>query len=144
VTPRKHAFADGIGLPTEARVVMQVHTAASEIDRNPSRAGILIQAFTDGTDRRAEAQAWAIEIAPDRLELVPFALREVAGQDVGWFAPARGKPILTANPIRTLGEAETVLAVWAMKAFADNACAPSRQRDVVSLRHDVLKKAPRT
>lgn len=122
---------------------MQVHTEASEIDRKPLRAGILIEAFTDGTDRRAHAQGWAIEMAPDHLEVVPFSLREVAGQDVAWFAPARGKPILTANPVRTRQEAESVLAVWAMKTFAENARAPCPRRDVVRLRNDVLKKAPR-
>jgi hypothetical protein len=127
----------------EARVVMQVHTEASEIDRKPPRASILIRAFTDGTDRRAQAQAWAIEIAPDRLEVVPLRLREVAGTNVGWFAPAPGKPILTANPIRTRQEAETVLAVWAMRIFGENCRAPSSQHDVVGVRDDVLKKALR-
>jgi hypothetical protein len=120
---------------------MQVHTDASEIDRKRPRAGILIDTFTDGTDRRAHAQAWAVEIAPDRLEVVPFRLREVAGPDVGWYAPAQGKPILTANLIRTRQEAENVLAVWAMKNFSENCRAPCRQRDVVSARAHVLKKA---
>jgi hypothetical protein len=93
---------------------------------------VRIEAYTDGTDRRARAQAWTIEIAPDCLEVVPFGLREIAGQDVGWFAPARGKPILTANPIRTREDAETVLAVWAMKTFAENAHALRRRAEVRS------------
>jgi hypothetical protein len=100
---------------------MHGYAEASEIDRISPRAGILIAAYTDGTDRRAHAQAWAIEISPGRLEVVPFGLREVAGPHVGWYAPARGKPILTVNPIRSRQEAEIVLAVWAMKAFAENA-----------------------
>jgi hypothetical protein len=108
---------------------MQVHTKASEIDRKSPQVGTLIEAYTDGTDRRAHAQAWEIEIAPDRLEVVPIRLREVAGPDVKWHTPAREQPILTANPIRTRQEAVNVLAVWAMRTFAEHARAP-RQRSV--------------
>ena len=116
----------------KARVVMQVHAEAAEIYPKLQRLEILIDAYTDGTDRRAHAQAWAIKIVPGRLEVVPFGLREVAGPDVGWHAPARGKPILTANPIRTREEAETVLAVWAMKTFGENAHAVRRRVEVSS------------
>jgi hypothetical protein len=107
---------------------MHVHTEAFEIDPKSFRAGILIEVYTDGTGRRAHAQAWEIQIAPDRLEVVPFRLREVAGPDAEWPTPAREKPILTTSPIRTRKEAENVLAVWAMRTFAEQAHSPGQRR----------------
>jgi hypothetical protein len=101
--------------------MMNMHDTVRDAKIKPSSIRIEIEAFTEGTDRRAHARAWVRETAAGVFEVIPFYLREISGPNVRWYSPARGMPILTGRPITGLDEAQNVFNLWAMQTFAENA-----------------------
>jgi hypothetical protein len=102
---------------------MNDQTRVSDAGCESSQVARYLEVYTDGTDRRAHARALLREISPGAFLVIPTHLREVCGPDVRWYAPSRGAPIPTVNPMRSRQEAESLLAWWAMKTIAENARA---------------------
>ena len=92
-----------------------------DLDKLPSALiSCTIEAYTEGSERRAHARALLREILPGVFTIVPCYLREVSGPDVPWASPAREAPIQTATPISNFDQAHDALTWWATQTFAQN------------------------
>lgn len=82
---------------------------------------IKVEAFTDGTDRRAYGRAKVHQIAQNVFVVIPFYVREISGPVIQWTVPPIGRPLLTKEPITSFTEASDVFKTWLMRTFAENA-----------------------
>lgn len=98
---------------------MKPSAGNSEVDFKSS--DVEVEAYTDGSDRRAHARGRVKEIAPSNFLIIPTYLREISGPDVRWCSPSRGMPISTTEPITSFEAAGEILKCWAMKTFAEYA-----------------------
>jgi len=95
--------------------------AKPDLDKLPTALiSCTIEAYTEGSERRAHARALLREVRPGVFAVVPCYLREVSGPNVTWTSPARGAPIQTAILIANFDQAHSVLQWWATQTFALN------------------------
>lgn len=93
----------------------QSHSPRARARRSePLIKGVLVEAWSEGGERRAFALGWLHEIAPSRWAVTPFALREVGGANIPFDREAA---IPTPAPA-TFDQATAALTVWATDVMA--------------------------